>query len=164
MTDLERQILDCTKSEGFLQNLQKTVEEIQNNSEFKKMDVADKAAIMAVISLRASLATEDKSNQETEVKALWRFIRYLTEIQMPLRFTDFTYLLFPGNEKYFANILTPTAFNIIQRQAAAMLKNENYENEEHKVHLEKIVSGQMPYGYSLEMPSVKEEEEDEEQD
>lgn len=164
MTDLERQILDCTKSEGFLQNLQKTVEEIQNNSEFKKMDVADKAAIMAVISLRASLATEDKSNQETEVKTLWRFIRYLTEIQMPLRFTDFTYLLFPGNEKYFANILTPTAFNIIQRQAAAMLKNENYENEEHKAHLEKIVGGQMPYGYSLEMPSVKEEEEDEEQD
>lgn len=164
MTDLERQILDCTKSEGFLQNLQKTVEEIQNNSEFKKMDVADKAAIMAVISLRASLATEDKSNQETEVKALWRFIRYLTEIQMPLRFTDFTYLLFPGNEKYFANILTPTAFNIIQRQAAAMLKNENYENEEHKAHLEKIVGGQMPYGYSLEMPSIKEEEEDEKQD
>lgn len=164
MTDLERQILDCTKSEGFLQNLQKTVEEIQNNSEFKKMDVADKAAIMAVISLRASLATEDKSNQETEVKALWRFIRYLTEIQMPLRFTDFTYLLFPGNEKYFANILTPTAFNIIQRQAAAMLKNENYEDEEHKAHLEKIVGGQMPYGYSLEMPSIKEEEEDERQD
>lgn len=164
MTDLERQILDCTKSEGFLQNLQKTVEEIQNNSEFKKMDVADKAAIMAVISLRASLATEDKLNQETEVKALWRFIRYLTEIQMPLRFTDFTYLLFPGNEKYFANILTPTAFNIIQRQAAAMLKNENYEDEEHKAHLEKIVGGQMPYGYSLEMPSIKEEEEDEKQD
>lgn len=164
MTDLERQILDCTKSEGFLQNLQKTVEEIQNNSEFKKMDVADKAAIMAVISLRASLATEDKLNQETEVKALWRFIRYLTEIQMPLRFTDFTYLLFPGNEKYFANILTPTAFNIIQRQAAAMLKNENYENEEHKAHLEKIVGGQMPYGYSLEMPSIKEEEENEKQD
>lgn len=164
MTDLERQILDCTKSEGFLQNLQKTVEEIQNNSEFKKMDVADKAAIMAVISLRASLATENKSNQETEVKALWRFIRYLTEIQMPLRFTDFTYLLFPGNEKYFANILTPTAFNIIQRQAAAMLKNENYEDEEHKAHLEKIVGGQMPYGYSLEMPSIKEEEEDEKQD
>lgn len=164
MTDLERQILDCTKSEGFLQNLQKTVEEIQNNSEFKKMDVADKAAIMAVISLRASLATEDKLNQETEVKALWRFIRYLTEIQMPLRFTDFTYLLFPGNEKYFANILTPTAFNIIQRQAAAMLKNENYEDEEHKAHLEKIIGGQMPYGYSLEMPSIKEEEEDEKQD
>lgn len=164
MTDLERQILDCTKSEGFLQNLQKTVEEIQNNSEFKKMDVADKAAIMAIISLRASLATEDKLNQETEVKALWRFIRYLTEIQMPLRFTDFTYLLFPGNEKYFANILTPTAFNIIQRQAAAMLKNENYEDEEHKAHLEKIVGGQMPYGYSLEMPSIKEEEEDEKQD
>lgn len=164
MTDLERQILDCTKSEGFLQNLQETVEEIQNNSGFNKMDAADKAAIMAVISLRASLATEDKSNQETEVKALWRFIRYLTEIQMPLRFTDFTYLLFPGNEKYFANILTPTAFNIIQRQAAAMLKNENYENEEHKAHLEKIANGQMPYGYSLEMPSIKEEEEDEEQD
>ena len=70
----------------------------------------------------------------------------------------------PGNEKYFANILTPTAFNIIQRQAAAMLKNENYENEEHKAHLEKIVNGQMPYGYSLEMPSIKEEEEDEKQD
>ena len=63
MTDLERQILNCTKNEDFLQNLQKTVEEIQNNSEFKKMDVADKAAIMAVISLRASLSTEDKSNQ-----------------------------------------------------------------------------------------------------
>ena len=31
MTDLERQILNCTKNEDFLQNLQKTVEEIQNN-------------------------------------------------------------------------------------------------------------------------------------
>ena len=77
---------------------------------------------------------------------------------MPLRFIDFTYMLFPKNEKYYANILTPTAFNIIQKQAIAMLENENYEDETHKKHLQKIVNGQMPYGYSLEMPTVQEEE------
>ena len=52
---------------------------------------------------------------------------------MPLKFTDFTFILFPGNSKYFANILTPTAFNIIQRQAKLMLDNGKYENEEHNM-------------------------------
>ena len=65
-------------------------------------------------------------------------------------------MLFPNNEKYYANILTPTAFNIIQKQAIAMLENNSYENEEHKKHLEKIANGQMPYGYSLEMPKMEE--------
>ena len=44
----------------------------------------------------------------------------------------------------------------IQKQAVAMLENNNYENEEHKAHLEKIANGQMPYGYSLEMPKMEE--------
>ena len=97
-----------------------------------------------------------EEDKEKEGLALWRFIRYLTEIEMPLKIVDFTYMLFPGNEKYYANILTPTAFTVIQKQAVAMLENNNYENEEHKAHLEKIANGQMPYGYSLEKPKMEE--------
>ena len=146
MTEFERSILEKTKkSEGLSLD---DVEELEKSD----LDNVDKAAIMAVDVLRSELKDKEK-----EGLALWRFIRYLTEIEMPLKIVDFTYMLFPGNEKYYANILTPTAFSMIQRQAAAMLENEKYENEEHKKHLEKIANGQMPYGYSLEMPSIKEE-------
>ena len=146
MTDFERSILDKTKrDEGLSLD---DIEELEKSD----LDNVDKAAIMAVDVLRSELKDKEK-----EGLALWRFIRYLTEIEMPLKIVDFTYMLFPGNEKYYANILTPTAFNIIQRQAAAMLEKEKYENEEHKKHLEKVANGQMPYGYSLEMPSIKEE-------
>lgn len=146
MTDFERSILDKTKrDEGLSLD---DIEELEKSD----LDNIDKAAIMAIDVLRSELKDKEK-----EGLALWRFIRYLTEIEMPLKIVDFTYMLFPGNEKYYANILTPTAFSIIQRQAAAMLEKEKYENEEHKKHLEKVANGQMPYGYSLEMPSIKEE-------
>lgn len=145
MNTFEKSILDKTKNnEGLSLD---DVEELEKSD----LDNIDKAAIMAVDVLRSEL--EDK---EKEGLALWRFIRYLTEIEMPLKIVDFTYMLFPGNEKYYANILTPTAFAVIQKQAVAMLENNNYENEEHKAHLEKIANGQMPYGYSLEMPKMEE--------
>ena len=146
MNAFEKDILEKTKKDEGLSL--DDVEKLENSD----LDNIDKAAIMAVDVLRSEL--EDK---EKEGLALWRFIRYLTEIEMPLKIVDFTYMLFPGNEKYYANILTPTAFTVIQKQAVAMLENNNYENEEHKAHLEKIANGQMPYGYSLEMPSIKEE-------
>ena len=145
MNAFEKDILEKTKkNEGLSLD---DVEKLENSD----LDNVDKAAIMAVDVLRSEL--EDK---EKEGLALWRFIRYLTEIEMPLKIVDFTYMLFPGNEKYYANILTPTAFTVIQKQAVAMLENNNYENEEHKTHLEKIANGQMPYGYSLEMPKMEE--------
>ena len=145
MNAFEKDILEKTKrDEGLSLD---DVEKLENSD----LDNIDKAAIMAVDVLRSEL--EDK---EKEGLALWRFIRYLTEIEMPLKIVDFTYMLFPNNEKYYANILTPTAFNIIQKQAIAMLENNSYENEEHKKHLEKIANGQMPYGYSLEMPKMEE--------
>ena len=145
MNAFEKSILDKTKNNEGLS--------LDDVEELKKSDLdnIDIAAIMAVDVLRSEL--EDK---EKEGLALWRFIRYLTEIEMPLKIVDFTYMLFPGNEKYYANILTPTAFTVIQKQAVAMLENNNYENEEHKAHLEKIANGQMPYGYSLEMPKMEE--------
>lgn len=141
MNAFEKDILEKTKKDEGLSL--DDVEKLENSD----LDNIDKAAIMAVDVLRSEL--EDKGK---EGLALWRFIRYLTEIEMPLKIVDFTYMLFPGNEKYYANILTPTAFNIIQKQAVAMLNNNKYENEEHKIHLEKIANGQMPYGYSIEMP------------
>ena len=145
MNAFEKDILEKTKKDEGLSL--DDVEKLENSD----LDNIDKAAIMAVDVLRSEL--EDK---EKEGLALWRFIRYLTEIEMPLKIVDFTYMLFPGNEKYYANILTPTAFTVIQKQAVAMLENNNYENEEHKAHLEKIANGQMPYGYSLEMPKMEE--------
>lgn len=141
MTDFEKRLLEQTKTDGGLS--EKDVVELEQSD----LDNIDKAAIMAVDVLRSELGDKEK-----EPQALWRFIRYLTEIEMPLKFIDFTYMLFPGNEKYYANILTPTAFSMIQKQAAAMLENEQYENEEHRLHLEKVATGQMPYGYSIEMP------------
>lgn len=158
MTDFERKFLEQTKkaSRDNLEECQAFINEMEKDEEFNKIAEEERAALTAVLTLRANL--EDKSK---EPQALWRFIRYLTEVEMPLQFVDYTYFLFPDNEKYFAKILTPTAFHIIQRQAKLMLDNENYEDKRHKAHLEKIANGQMPYGYSIEMPSVKEEIEDE---
>lgn len=152
MTDFERDYLNKSKEKDFDLNLE-DIETIR-----KELDDADASALIAVFALRSAL--RQTKNEEVEPQALWRFIRYLTEVEMPLQFVDYTYFLFPDNEKYFAKILTPTAFNLIQRQAKLMLDNNNYEDEKHKEHLTKIANGQMPYGYSLEMPSIKEESED----
>ena len=159
MSEIVKNILEVSKraSRENWEDLENYIEKLEENDEFFNLDEEDRAALIAILNLRANL--EDK---EKEPMALWRFIRYMTEIQMPLKIVDFTYMLFPGNEKYYANILTPTAFNIIQRQASAMLENNNYEDEKHKKWLEKIANGQMPYGYSLEMPSIKEQKEENE--
>ena len=154
MTDFEKNFLELTKKENF-KPTPDILEMIDNAMKNTEVDEIDKAALYAVASLRMNL--EDK---EKEPQALWRFVRYLTEVQMPLRFIDFTYMLFPDNEKYYANILTPTALSVIKKQAIAMLENEKYENDEHKKHLEKIVNGQIPYGYSIEMPSIGKDKEE----
>lgn len=149
MTEFERKILDKSKEKDL----------VLDGSDIKAireadMDEADKAGLLAVCSVRANL--KDKSK---EPQVLWRFIRYLTEIEMPLQIIDFTGLLFPGNDTYFSKILTPTAFKMIQQQATLMVENEKYENEEHKEWLERIAEGHLPYGYSININ--KEESEDE---
>lgn len=150
MTDFEKNFLEQTKKDDFMLTYD-NLKDIEQDMKMAEVDEIDKAALLAVATLRTNLKDKEK-----EPQALWRFVRYLTEVQMPLRFIDFTYMLFPENEKYYANILTPTAFNVIQKQAATMLENKNYEDDAHKAHLQKIVDGQMPYGYSLEFPAAKE--------
>ena len=102
MTDLEKKYLDKTKEQPLSVEDQLEITELE-------IENADKAALLAVSHLRANL-----KNKEDEGKALWRFIRYLTEIEMPMQIIDFTGLLFPGNEAYYSKSLTPTAFKMIQ--------------------------------------------------
>ncbi|MBQ2885056.1 MAG: hypothetical protein IJE43_15075 [Alphaproteobacteria bacterium] len=111
---------------------------------------------VGLITAAAFHAAKNVTFDTTDGISLWRAIRYITGIQMPMRMIDFTAILKPGMEKYFANILTPTAFDVIRTQAEKMLENEAYENKEEKEHLIKISKGEMPYGYSLEMPSKEE--------
>lgn len=117
------------------------------------LDPDDTVGLMAAAAFHAG---KNVTLDTTDGICLWRAIRYITGIQMPMRMIDFTAMLKPGMEKYFANILTPTAFDVIRSQAQKMLENEAYENEEEKEHLIKISKGEMPYGYSLEMPSKEE--------
>ena len=139
MTEYEQEFLDKTKK--YKEISLEDFEEIKN----KEMPEEDRAALRAVLALRASLGEE---NKDKEPQALWRFVRYLTEIEMPMKIIDFTAMLFPNNEEYFANVLPQNALTIIQRQAKLMLENKVYENEEHKLHLEKIINGQLPYEYT----------------
>jgi len=137
MTDLERKYIDLSKEKDF-------VLKVEDLTEIKEqLEPEDAAALIAMCAFRASL------NDAEEGRALWRFIRYITEIEMPLQIVDFTGMLFPGNEAYYSKSLTPTAFKMIQQQAALMIANEKYDDEEHKEWLQKIADGQMPYGYSV---------------
>lgn len=158
MENIEKKFLKLTKEEDDVNKLSQEIEELTNSEDFKKLDSKDKVALMAVATTRIGLKNEkiDKDSN-AEGLTIWRIIRYLTEIEMPLKMIDFTFILYPGNEKYFSNILTPTAFVMIQKQAELLIKNKAYEDEKHKQHLEKIINGQMPYGYSLEMPTAKED-------
>ena len=147
MTDLEQKFLEKSKTEKGIS--EEDIKEIKNSD----LDEMDKAALVAVGACRANL-----KNKDLEPIVLWRFIRYLTEIQMPLQITDFTYYLYPDNEAYFSKILTPTAYKLLQQYAQEMLDNNKFEDEKHKVHLEKIAKGEMVYGYSITLPKPKEEE------
>lgn len=138
MNAFEKNILDKTKNEKGL-----TLDEVEE-LEKSDLDNIDKAAIMAVDILRSEL-----ENKEEEGLALWRFIRYLTEIEMPMQIIDYSGLLFPGNEAYYEKSLTPTAFKMIQQQASLMIANKKYEGEKHKEWLQSIADGKLPYGYSI---------------
>ena len=152
MNKIEKEVLSFSKtiSKEDIPNLQEKVNEIIKNEEFQKLEPEDKSALIAVLSFRISLAQNEC--KDNEPRALWRFIRYLTEIEMPMQIIDYSGMLYPNNEKYYSKILTPTAFKVIQQQAQAMIENKVYEDEEHKKWLEKIANGQMPYGYSIELP------------
>ena len=147
MTDLEQKFLEKSRTEKGIS--EEDIKEIKNSD----LDEMDKAALVAVGACRANL-----KNKDLEPIVLWRFIRYLTEIQMPLQITDFTYYLYPDNEAYFSKILTPTAYKLLQQYAQEMLDNNKFEDEKHKAHLEKIAKGEMVYGYSITLPKPKEEE------
>lgn len=138
MNTFEKSILDKTKNGKGL-----TLDEVEE-LEKSDLDNIDKAAIMAVDVLRSEL-----ENKEEEGLALWRFIRYLTEIEMPMQIIDYSGLLFPGNEAYYEKSLTPTAFKMIQQQASLMIANKKYEDEKHKEWLQSIADGKLPYGYSI---------------
>ena len=117
MSDVIKEILRKTKEQTL---------SLQDQLEITELDIEDidKAALLAIASLRANLNNEDE-----EGRALWRFIRYLTEIEMPMQIIDYTGLLFPGNDAYYSKSLTPTAFKMIQQQASLMVANERYDNE-----------------------------------
>lgn len=137
MSDVIKEILRKTKEQTL---------SLQDQLEITELDIEDidKAALLAIASLRANLNNEDE-----EGRALWRFIRYLTEIEMPMQIIDYTGLLFPGNDAYYSKSLTPTAFKMIQQQASLMVANERYDDEEHKEWLQNIAEGKLPYGYSI---------------
>lgn len=138
MNAFEKSILDKTKiGEGLSLD---DIEELEKS----ELENIDKAAIMAIDVLRSEL-----ENKEEEGLALWRFIRYLTEIEMPMQIIDYSGLLFPGNDAYYEKSLTPTAFKMIQQQASLMIANEKYEDEKHKEWLQNIADGKLPYGYSI---------------
>lgn len=148
MKDIEKEIIDFSKNiteKSIDNNFFQEINKIIGKEEFEQLDSEDKAALMALVSLRASLV-QNKAKEE-EPHALWRFIRYLTEIEMPMQMLDLTNMLYPEYDEYFSRTITPTAFKIIQRQACLMLQENQYENEEHKLHLENISNGKLPYGY-----------------
>lgn len=148
MTDFEKDYLKKSKDKDFDLDLE-DIEAIR-----KELDDADASALIAVFALRSAL--RQAKSEEVEPQALWRFIRYLTEIEMPMQIIDYSGLLYPNNEEYYSKSLTPTAFQMIQRQATLMVANKVYDNEEHKKWLEDISQGKMPYGYSVKI--VKKEE------
>lgn len=161
MNDFEKSILKFTKElneQVVKENLHEELSHTIESESFKELAPEDKAALMAVASLRASLVVENA--KEVEPKALWSFIRYLTEIEMPMRIVDLTGILYPGNEAYYSKALTPTAFKIIQRQATLMIEAEKYDSEEHKKWLEDISNGKLPYGYSIQVREEKENEQE----
>ena len=44
---------------------------------------------------------------------IWSFIRQITKVEMPMKITDFTYMLEPGNEEYFGKYVTQPAYDMI---------------------------------------------------
>jgi len=116
----------------------------------------EKAALMAIQSYydyKRDFEERDNHSIDDGI-ALWRLIRYITRIEMPMRIIDFTGMLYPNNDEYFASVLTPEAWQIIQRQAALMIANGVYENEEHKNWLGRVAGGEFVYGYSITNPNA----------
>lgn len=88
---------------------------------------------------------------------IWSFIRQITKIEMPMKITDFTYILEPGNEEYFGNYVTQPAYDMIldaAKQELSKLENKTTElAEEEKMQiswLKSICEGTLPYGFQLQ--------------
>lgn len=144
MNEIELQMLAEIENGASEADLFNLVAKSELNSE-------EKAALMAIHSYyEYKKDFEERDNHSIDDGiALWRIIRYLTKIEMPMRIIDFTGMLYPNNDDYFASVLTPEAWQIIQRQAALMLANDVYDNDEHKAWLGKVAGGDQVYGYSV---------------
>lgn len=140
---IEKSKLNCKISEA-IEDIEKLLQE--------QMSEDDKAGLSATIMFNTVANMVSAPEDNTIIgKGMWRFIRGITGIEMPMQILDLTGLMYPHNEEYFSRSITPTAFNIIQRQASLMIDAGEYDNEEHLIHLQSIKDGKLPYGYSIKL-------------
>lgn len=69
----------------------------------------------------------------------------------PLKLTDYGDLLYPQSADRFANTLTPEvwAWAWVQEAAKAMLEESKEPHPEVKAHWERIIAGEVPFGYTV---------------
>jgi hypothetical protein len=87
---------------------------------------------------------------------MWEFIKnwgYGGELK-PLRLFDYSNMLYPQYEQYFEKNISEDTWNWLQAQATEKLNGNNAISASVRVHLESIVNGVVPFGYSV----IKEDE------
>jgi hypothetical protein len=82
---------------------------------------------------------------------MWDFICAWTRDEKPQRLTHYENMLYPQYEEEF-NFIDKETFKWLQEEAAKHLENAKTGGMMHpevRAHMEKIVAGNVPFGYSL---------------
>ena len=80
---------------------------------------------------------------------MWEFMGHWNNITFPARLVTFEDMLYPQYEDKFKKVICKETWDWLQKQAEDRLKNNLDASSKVKKHWEVIVSGKVPFGYSV---------------
>lgn len=83
---------------------------------------------------------------------MWGFIRqwYKNQNKTGMRLVDYDNMLYPQYEKNFDKIIDPEHWEALQKEAKTQLETETNAHPAVIEHWQKIVNGEIPFGYRVE--------------
>lgn len=82
---------------------------------------------------------------------MWEFIRHWnhTNNKCGMKLIDYDNMLYPQYEKHFQKIISPKQWEGLQNEAKRNLENSSIAHPEVKAHWQRIVDGEIPFGYTI---------------
>jgi len=80
---------------------------------------------------------------------MWGFIRHWNSIEGPVRLVQYEDMLYPQYQHKFEKTISQNIFDRLQEKAKKELVDNHLTADRVRLHMESIVNGQVPFGYTI---------------